>query len=381
MSVNRKDIKLEDDRYEKLRWQIASHLDRESIPDAAWEILLARGHIQAALGDGAIGEGEIIELVEFAKPLVFYADLVEQTQTGVEPKDSRWVVQPPRSDGYEADRARTLAEYLELKVAANPRVLEWRRSTFGTTRTPSARGAYELVDNPEIREAASGLNDVEANQVSPSGSLDFYGSKPGQVHRVDFYEGSDLEGLRELSEELRNELFPPWTQAEAAWIIVTGKVREVPNCLVGEIDGFSNQHLTYGTINLKVEPWITGAVVLRAYQYLQALALPRRPRVLSERNLALTRFVMEQLCDILTEEFEEGEEPPRISWRRLVARWNEEHPEWAFRDERNFFRDCRLIIRALARPIDAAVLSGDPSGSSPRVSIPKADGGNSFSES
>ena len=362
---------MEKNLYETFRRRVAYRLDRGAIPDTAWELLLARGHVQD-LADGEIDEERI---AEFAKPLIFYADLVEQTEAEDERRDAKWEVQPPQSDGYEADRAQTLGEFLELEVEAEPRVLAWRRDCWGLSEPRTPREAYELVEKEDFRDLVSGLEDLTSDASQPSGSLQFYGSEPGQLHNVDFYKGSSLERLKTISEELRAELFPYWTQPEVSWVVVTGKVRRAPICLTAEIDGFSNQHLTYGTINLKVEPWITGDVVLRAYQHLQALVLPRRPRALSERNLAMTRFVMEHLRHVVTGEREGSKAPPKVSWRRLMARWNEEHEEWAFQDERNFSRDCRRTIKAVTRPFDETLLPDDTTIPSLKVTIPEAESG------
>jgi hypothetical protein len=369
-------------------------MDKEMLSDEVWEALVARGYIQD-LNDDAIGEEKMVKV---ANALIFHDDLVEQGKAGVESEDGDWEVRPPRSDGYEADRTRTFADYLELEVAADLGVLKWRRSCWGSIRPAASDHAHGLVEDPEVRDIVSGLRAVEAEDVAPSGSLPFY-SESGQIKHVDFYLGSNLEELWKHSEELRAKLFPRWTQAEAAWVIVTGKVREVPRCLVAEIEGRSNRHLTYGTINLTVEPWVTGDVVLQAYQHLQALALPRRPRALSARNLAMTRWVMERLHYILTAEVEDRVEPrdaagksraaliqkslnifsqepqdeagsPRVSWRRLMAWWNQEHPQWAFQDERNFSRDCRRTIRAVAHPYDEKHLRDRFPDHPPKVSIP-----------
>lgn len=365
LSVNRKDImQMEKLGHERLRQRIAANMNRETVPDEAWEMLLAKGHIQK-LSDGDTDEEG---LTEIARPLTFYADLVAQARAVIDPEGGGWKVSPPPSDGYEADHVSTLVKYLELKAAARPGVIAWRRSYVPE---PLSRAeAYELVEKPEIRNKLSGIRDVEDKKAMPSGRLPLYASEGRRVQCVGFYPRSGFEELRKLSKELRKELFPLWTLADAAWIVVTGEVREVPKCLLGEIHGFSNRHLTYGTINLRIEPWITGETVLRAYQHLQALALARRPRALSERNLAMARFVMEQLDDIITGEAEEGGGPPRVSWRRLMARWNQEYPEWAFQDERNFFRDCRRTIRAVARPYDEKRLQDRSGDHPPSVSVP-----------
>lgn len=365
LSTLRKEIRMKKSHQEQIRRRVAAAMGRETVPDAAWEILLAKGHVQEFV-DGDIGEEAIVQLATVQS---FYADLVEQIEAGVEPEDGGWEVRPPRADGYEADRARTLESLLEMEVAADPGVLRWRKSCLDTTRPAPVEQAYLLTEDSEFQRITSGLPEVRSDTISPSGSLPFY-DRSGQIRHVVFYPGSDLENLRERSEEMRDRLFPLWTLADAAWIVVTGKAWQVPTCLKGEIEGFSNQHLTYGRINLSVEPWITGETVLRAYQHLQALALPRRPRALSERNLAMTRFVMEHLRHMIVGESEDGGESPRVSWHRLAVRWNREHPEWAFRDERNFFRDCRRTVSAVARPYDEKRLEERSVDHPLKVSIP-----------
>lgn len=143
-------------------------------------------------------------------------------------------------------------------------------------------------------------------------------------------------------------------------------MREIPKCLEGEADSFSNDHLTYGSITLRVEPWITADTVTRTYQYLQSFMLRCRPRALSERNLAMTRFVIRQLRDLITHGLKDDEELTKLAWRSVMGGWNKAHPEWAYDDERQFYRDCRRIARAVARPFNAT-----PSSKERYVSIPR----------
>jgi hypothetical protein len=147
-------------------------------------------------------------------------------------------------------------------------------------------------------------------------------------------------------------LFPEWTEADAAWVIVTGEVREVPWCLVGDIEDFSNSYFTYTKVRLEVEPWITAETVTQAYQYLQRLVLGRRPRAFSEKNMTMARFVMRQIRNLLSHgSGDEGSQ--EISWRVMARLWNQIYPHWSYRDEWQFYQDVHRVIRAVARPYDA----------------------------
>lgn len=344
----------------------ARAIGRETYPDPAWEVLVTRGHVQDLL-DGRIVEGRFMS---YARALSFYADLIEHAEAPSECEDDERDFEPPLVDGYEEQRARTFAEYLELQVAAHPGVLEWRESYWTMTLPTSSESVYDIVEDAGIRDYVSGLGDVDHYETEPSGYLPFFSREPGRVEHVAFYEGSLLEKLRDVSESLRRELFPLWSQPEAAWVVVSGEVREAPKCLEGEVDSFSNNHLTHGFITLRVEPWIAASTVTRNYQYLQSLMLRRRPRALSERNLAMTRFVVRQLRDLITHGLEAEEELKNMSWRSVMGGWNEAHPEWAYADERQFYRDCRRIARAVARPYDERGLRDLFPDHLPKVSIP-----------
>ncbi len=336
-----------DTSHQRVRERLEALMGGDGVPKPAWEILMVKGHVDDYLR-GGISEAE---LLGYARALAFYGDLVEHAQARSRESDGGHETEPPRLSGYEVQRAETLASYLELQVAAHPHVLEWRRSCWGSTR-PASSG-YELIENPEIRDLASGYRTTGSNDAEPSGYLDYFVRQPSErVSRIAFHKDSSLERLRDLSEDLRTELFPLWSQAEAAWVIVTGQVWETPKSVVGKIEGFSNDHLTFATVNMRVEPWIPAETVTRIYQYLQHVVLGRRPRSLSERNLAMPRFVMRQLQDMITDGRDREDGPPVVSWRKLMGRWNETYPHWAYENDRQFYRDCRRIFRAVARPYD-----------------------------
>ncbi len=358
---------MEDLTIEHLRGVIAAKVGRDTIPNAAWDVLAGKGHVQDYLG------GQITEerLVEYARALAFYADLVGQAEA---PRDAgverQRELDSPRFSGYEHQRSETLAQFLELQVAADADVLQWRRNCWGspTPRTPEE--AYLLVEDPEVRRDLSGVRDVDANIIRPVDHLCFFTRQTGEPERVEYYEGSLLARLHDVSKKLMEELFPRWTQAEASWVVVTGEVRGAPPCLVGEAELFANEHLSSGIISLRVEPWIAADTVLQTYQYLQALTLGRKPRSISERNLEMSKFVMNRLRNLVVHGILDEADLERISWRRLMIQWNTSYPAWAYEDERRFYRDCHRTIRAVVRPYDAIPSASGHSNLSAKVSVP-----------
>jgi hypothetical protein len=363
---------------QQVRTQLALVIGgRMTIPEAAWEVLVGQGHVEDFL------EGRITweRLVEFANHLAFYGDLVEHAEALPEPEDKpsdrEGDVQTPHFGVYEEERARTFAEYLELRVAGDPGVLRWRRDCLGSTKPLSPEEAYMLA---LYKSSVLHTSDMTGHEYALShgskqkGELEFFVNESGETMSIPFYEGSSLDDLHELSEKLRNELFPYWSVAEASWVVLTGKVREAPACLVGEVESLSNERVTRKVVTLRVEPWIAAETVLRTYQYLQALTLGRRPRAVSERNLAMVRFVMKQLRTLVTTSLQVQAVPIRVSWRKLMDSWNRENEEsWAYEDERRFYRDCNRTLRTIVRSYDGTSSPDREIHSSLEVTIPEDD--------
>lgn len=348
----------------RVRSHIVTALGRTTYPEEAWGVLVAKGHID----DYQNGRITDQELLGYAKALAFYGDLVAHTETTSKTNEIEPKINPPGLDGYEEQRAATLATYLELRIAAHPRVLQWRKDAWGSAN-PAASG-YQITESGRVRDDLSGFSDLGSN-AQPSGYLEYFTRQPGtRVQALPFYRGSSLERLRDLSEDLRNEVFPLWSQAETAWIIVAGTVKDVPKCLRGEIDGFANNYLTYRTISLTIEPWIASETVTRAYQYMQQFVLGRRPRAFSERNLTMTRFVMQQLREMLSDESSD-EQITEMSWRRVMKSWNQQHQQWSYDDERQFYNDVHRIVRAVARPYDTVGTDSEVISTLPTLSIPE----------
>lgn len=337
----------EKNRHRLLHSRLAEALGRETVPLPVWAVLFGAGHVQE------FDEGRITErkLVDYARALLLYADVVEQVGSAPEQKPGKPVPEPPRFD-HVAERARALARYLELRVATHHDVLRFRRQWLGSVRPLGFKEAGALAETPELREARPG-QDNTGDTTRAGGFLELFSGDLGECVRADFGPGSGLEQLKEVSRQLREGLFPLWSEAEAAWVIVTGKVKRTPQPVSWEVNHLANAYLTHGTINLTIEPWVATDAVVKAYQWLQAGMLGRKPRALIQRNLRVVQFVMGELTELATQDPEDVTGLPKISWRRLMDRWNEANPEDPYDDERHLHRDFYRTAEAVVRPYEA----------------------------
>jgi hypothetical protein len=358
----------------ELRGWLAAHLKRERVPRSVWDILKANGHVEAALRDTDARNS----LVEYGRALLLYSDIVEHVESPPEQEGStRSTPEPPQFSGYEEERAETLVGYLTLRATAYPGVLQFRQDLYGEVRPLTPENAYRLVEKEDIREAVTVYPNPSTDGLKPSGQIEFFSRMPGQIQRIDYYKGSYFERLHNLSHKLIENLFPLWSEAEAAWFVITGEVR-VPRALVAYIDSFVGDHLTYGTITLTVQPWVSADTVVKAYKYLQTMMLRRKLQPLARGNMDVVRFVMKELEKLVVagregqvdEPVEDkisrerktslGEisqdgwaEQERRSWRMLMESWNQANPDSPYQDERQFYRDFHRVAHAVLRPYDA----------------------------
>jgi hypothetical protein len=335
---------------EGLRNELADAVGRKALPEPVWDVLLGRGHVHDFLEKKITQE----ELVTYARALLFYGDVVKQAASEPESRQKQPLTEPPRFD-LETERAKTLARYLELRVTSHPSVLRLRQNWFVSGLPLSHEEALLLRDSPDLRKSRSGRE--RAQEIGEQErEIEVFVDEEGGHARVGFEPGSFLEQLKEVSNELREKLFPPWSEPEAVHVIVSGKVWQAPRPVVGKMTDYeqAKDYVSYGTIDLRVEPWVPTSSVVSAYQYLQAQMLGKKPRTLIQRNLRVVQFVMEQLRELVMRDPEDTASSPRISWRKLMDRWNEAHPAAdAYNDERHFHRDFRRTANAVVRPYDA----------------------------
>jgi hypothetical protein len=151
--------------------------------------------------------------------------------------------------------------------------------------------------------------------------------------------GSVADLYRRVTEALERHKYP-WQAGDAGWFILTGQTPVVAP-LGHSINWHVGSHGNRAVINIHVEPSISVERVTALYRDLQSAILGHRyNRPVSERRIALFRFVTEQADD-------SGEIPP---WRTLMPEWNRRHKKWKYENVRNFSRDYWAAARLLLFP-------------------------------
>ena len=127
----------------------------------------------------------------------------------------------------------------------------------------------------------------------------------------------------------------------------------MPTASSGEFESDFGGHLAYGTITIKPQPWVPTKVVSEAYRGLQRQVLGRKPRALSSRTLAVSKFVIKHMRNLITfgEEWDEAQDP---TWASLIERWNQENPNQLYYYESQFERDLYRATDAVSWPFDTS---------------------------
>jgi hypothetical protein len=188
----------------------------------------------------------------------------------------------------------------------------------------------------------------------------FIPDENGRPKTIEVELGSLLGSVHAVCNSLLERRTYPRQEHQAAWFLLTGEPPRVP-ALAGGYQRSSNPAITDYSITMTVKPWVPAETVRRYYGRLQERLLEERPRSLSERNLAVFRFVVEKMEVNGTDEGHSGAERPRVtelrpvprSWRTLLRLWNGKFPEghkWHYTDVRNFSRDFGRAKQAILHP-------------------------------
>lgn len=200
-----------------------------------------------------------------------------------------------------------------------------------------------------------------------------FADKDDHVQEVWIRRLSVLDDLRRLSVRLARDY--PWEEAEASRFILTGKPPRVP-AVFGRLRVHRNPATTYGTITLTVQPWVPADVVYGFYRDMRQDAFAGSHQTISERKIAVFRFVMAQ-HDVHPPE---GGKPKyrvvdsRVSptlrlsnktrakllkkpqlvkppWKVMLDRWNQRYSdEWLYKNEANFKRDFHEARKTIVHP-------------------------------
>lgn len=168
--------------------------------------------------------------------------------------------------------------------------------------------------------------------------------------------GSVFDQLREASMDIVRHYH--WTEAQAAWFILTGRPAAFPPVSVRYEGGWHHDH-RHGRLHMMVEPWASARSVLNVYRDAQRRVFGRRGRPLGDQNLGLADFVAERM----------SETPSAQTWRALMAAWNASRRGRGYDDVRRFARDFQRTYGLLMFPQVSLFLhaSDDPQPARPRA--------------
>ena len=177
---------------------------------------------------------------------------------------------------------------------------------------------------------------IPAKQVgipfTNSEALEFYSPGDKRVRTLPTPSGGYMEQLEQLSKRLAEQY--PWTRAQATIFVLTGLsplVRPITHSFQDNVELPANSHIT-----LTIDPFVAPEEVAEHYRKYRRSIVESRQREMSDKHLMLALFAATRTED--------------ETWVRGMEEWNQEHPEWAYKEHRNFSRDAIQASRRLLFP-------------------------------
>jgi hypothetical protein len=244
-----------------------------------------------------------------------------------------------------------------------------------TATSDEKQGEDEGSPIAPVGLSADPLNERSSGEVAKQEQLLFADTDD---HVLEVWVGrlSVLDELRRISVRLARVY--PWEEAEASRYILTARPPRVP-ALVGRLQVHRDRATTYGTITLTVQPWVPADVVYGFYRDMRQEAFAGDHQTISERKIAVFRFVMSQHYVHPPEDGEpkytivDSRVGPRLHlsrqtkekllkkpklvkppWKVMLDRWNEQYSgepyKWSYKDEANFKRDFHEARKTIVHP-------------------------------
>jgi len=156
--------------------------------------------------------------------------------------------------------------------------------------------------------------------------------------------------------------------------MLTGEPPRVP-AVVGRLQVRRDRATTYGTITLTVQSWVPADVVYGFYRDMRQNAFAGSHQTISERKIAVFRFVMAQhevhppksgkrkysvldtpvgsVLRLSHETRAKLRRKPQLvkpPWKAMLDRWNEQYSDWPYKDEANLKRDFHEAKKTIVHP-------------------------------
>jgi hypothetical protein len=152
-----------------------------------------------------------------------------------------------------------------------------------------------------------------------------------------------LEWLKDLAAHL--SAYYGWGPEDAARFILCGVPPQITLLTIArEFNGRSE--FGRAGFHIKIDALVSPKKLAEAYRREREQAIPkRRIRPLSQKHLMLVHFANQQ--------------PPKLKIREQLKVWNEQFPQWSYRQESNFYRDrTKARKRLLGSELQAVALEG-----------------------
>jgi len=286
---------------EELRRWLEKRLRVEELPEPIWTKLRDRRFAREGLDEQELADLEIeardfLDVYRAASGQL--ASATKERRTAADPGEGGQYIEVELGD-YERQRKRAATKVLARYVGLNE----------------DAQGNKVIAD---FRQRW-----LNGNLLNPEQAREFLG-KPTAAS----------DALRGLAS--RWAKFYGWEQEDMAWTILTG---EAPH-----LEPLDVRVLYHGLrptrIVMTAEHWLPAEAVERNFRDTQRRLLGGDRRRPSVRTLAVLEFVEDQIRS----------EGTRLSWRKLLRRWNAQFPDWSYDDAANFHRVYHRALEKVVHP-------------------------------
>jgi hypothetical protein len=358
------------DTLERLRRLIERRLGRP-VDDDVWEWMVRRGKL--ALYED-MGEAELDE--HMGDVVEEYLEYEEVARLGQRPlrglpleriEGLRGVGEGEATRSALVARAEAFSRFIATLARSEPGVVRYRREVL-RGRTLSEEEALRFVESPVLavvpweylKDLPCALWEVEGQVCEEDGKTVIELTWPvgwrwrwqgglrlqrlrypreGQEAIVSVASLSVLGDLQKLASRLAKDY--PWQESQATWFVLTDTAPWV-SPVRWRVKGHFSAFFTRPVIELQVEPWLPAGRLAEIYRSIQ-------------RQLGITKSVGEKASTLISflADHVRVRHPPESGmnsvlelppWRRLMALWNEAHPDQRYQDVRRFARDCQAAL-------------------------------------
>lgn len=311
------------------------------IPNEVWETLVRMQIAEVALGN----EGDLDYVEEKLRPLL---DLYNTRQK----RNARSLSSPKKETLPPDERLLALCEVLALHAARRRDVQAFRTEILGG-RLIQDEDIPEWIERQVAKEGQSGhlltvTVAVSEDALPPIGAsvqeqltaaqravaagqpvrygleapVIGYPTKDGAAQFTYVAFGGTLWRLKKLAQSLAKEY--GWQEAQAVAFVLTGAVPLLPRGWVRLSWRTSGPRIT-----LEVDPRLSRTEVARLYGRWRGRVFRGADKPIERKAARLAVFA---------EEYRDS----GLSWRELMALWNQQYPEWKYHTAVHFARDCQM---------------------------------------